>query len=105
MPTVSIIRDMSIKRVSYALSALVIACLSTLEARWVQSSGFDFGNVTCLPVSPASGGFGTNLFAGTDGGRLSFHQQRHNLDCRENRLDEHTRLGSCCLQDESLCRD
>ena len=37
--------------------------------------------------------------------RLSFHQQRHKLDCGQYRLDEHLCQCSCRLRHESLCRD
>jgi hypothetical protein len=39
-----------------------------LLAQWVQTNGPYSGIVYSLAVSPASGGSGTNLFAGTDGG-------------------------------------
>ena len=55
---------------------------TTAQAGLRSSTGLTNTYVCALAVS------GTNLFAGTWWRRLSFHQQRHKLDCGQYRLDE-----------------
>ena len=49
--------------------------------------------LTSTLMSGALAVSGTNLFAGTWRRCLSFHQQRHKLDSRQYRLDEHSMSG------------
>ncbi len=84
------------------IAALIVfsalLCSNPLFAQWAQTNGPYGGWVNALAIS------GTNLFAGTGGGGLSFHQQRHKLDCGQFWLDEYLCRRPYCLGHESLCR-